>query len=94
MKIKNQCQIEARSAEIWDLFLDPEALRAAIPGCKSIELVGEDEYRAYLSLGISAIRGNYSGTVKIRDKVPTSSYRMIVEGNSSVGFAKGEGTII
>jgi carbon monoxide dehydrogenase subunit G len=58
-----------------------------------LEPIGEDRYRAALTLALAAISGRYSGTVAIVDKQPPHSYRLIVEGSGAPGFVKGEATI-
>ncbi len=93
MKIKNYYEFQVSREELWDHFLSPEALRASIPGCKKIDLIDENTYKAELSLGIAAIKGNYTGTVQITDKMFPHQYKMVVEGNGASGFVSGEGLI-
>jgi uncharacterized protein len=93
MKIENYYEFQVSQEDLWDHFLSPEALRASIPGCKNIELIDGDTYKAELSLGIAAIRGDYTGTVQIKDKLFPRQYKMVVEGNGASGFVSGEGLI-
>ncbi len=93
MKIKNYYEFHVSQEELWYHFLSPEALRASIPGCKNIELINENTYKAELSLGIAAVRGDYTGTVQIKDKMFPHQYKMVVEGNGAPGFVNGEGLI-
>jgi carbon monoxide dehydrogenase subunit G len=42
-----------------------------------------------MTVGLAAITGTYNGTVVLADKMPPSSYRLIVEGQGRAGFVKG-----
>jgi carbon monoxide dehydrogenase subunit G len=46
-----------------------------------------------LSFGVGAIRGNFSGSIRLHDIHPTTDYGMTVSGSGGVGFVNGEGTI-
>jgi carbon monoxide dehydrogenase subunit G len=93
VKIQNEYTFQATRTEVWDILLDSDALGASIPGCKSIELTGSDEYKILMSIGIAAVKGEYSGTAKISEKEEPRQYRMAVEGSGGPGFIKGDGMI-
>ena len=93
MKLIGDYEFKAARQVVWDTLLTPEALKAAIPGCKKLTLVGEDEYKADLSIGFAAIRGEYSGDVKLEDKEPYH-YKMLIEGSGGpAGYIKSVGYI-
>ena len=83
----------APPATVWALLNDMEVVASCLPGCDRLEPLGEDRYRAELTLAIAAVSGRYSGTVAILDKRPPNSYRLVVEGNGKSGFVKGEATV-
>jgi carbon monoxide dehydrogenase subunit G len=83
----------APAAEVWNLLIDPQVVAACLPGCDRLEPLGEDRYRAELTLAVAAVSGQYTGTVAILDKRPPHSYRLVVEGSGKAGFAKGEATV-
>ena len=58
-----------------------------------MEAIGDNTYRAVLTMGIAAITGRYEGTVAMRDLEPPSSYRLVVEGRGKPGFVTGGGAI-
>lgn len=78
---------------VWNLLINPEVVASCLPGCDRLEPIGEDRYRAALTLAVAAISGQYSGTVAIVDKRPPHSYRLAVEGSGNSGFVKGEATV-
>ena len=83
----------APPATVWNLLNDMEVVASCLPGCDRLEPLGEDRYRAELTLAIAAVSGRYSGTVAILDKRSPSSYRLVVEGTGKSGFVKGEATV-
>ncbi len=78
---------------VWQLLLDPDAIRNALPGVKEFRQVGEDEFEATMGIGVGAIKGTYSGKVKLSDQEPITRYRLTVEGSGRPGFLKGDGVI-
>ena len=93
MNIRNSYTFDAPAQAVWDLLVDIDAVAACLPGCESMEPVGENRYRAVLTMGIAAITGRYEGTVEMTDLEPPSAYRLVVEGRGKPGFVTGGGAI-
>jgi carbon monoxide dehydrogenase subunit G len=93
MDIAGSYRFAAPPDRVWNLLMDPAAIASCIPGCQALEPDGENRYRARLAVALAAITGTYDGTVVITDKVPQSSYRLLVEGQGKPGFVKGHATI-
>lgn len=89
MKISGSYKLPADLETVWATLLDPDALAASIPGAQSFTPDGDDAYNVDLSIGVAAIRGNYSGRVEIADKEPTTSFRLVVEGKGAKGSVRG-----
>jgi uncharacterized protein len=79
--------------QVWNFMLDPDVLKACLPGCEKLEAIGEDEYAATMKIGISFIRGTFTGKVKITDKDEPNNYKMAVEGSGPQGQVAGVGTL-
>jgi carbon monoxide dehydrogenase subunit G len=77
----------------YQLMQDPEVLARAIPGCESLEKIGEDEYRMKMKMVLASLSGAFEGKVKIADQTPPSSFRLLVEAAGKIGFVKGEGLL-
>ena len=84
---------DAPAGRVWDVLLDPASLANCMPGCEGLEDLGDDRYRATLSVGVGSIRGKYEASIAIADRVPMRSYRLIIEGNGSPGFVRGEALV-
>ena len=64
-----------------------------MPGCESLEKIGEDEYRMKMKMALASLSGNFDGKVRITEQSPPHSFKLMVEGSGKVGFMKGEGTL-
>jgi carbon monoxide dehydrogenase subunit G len=93
MELSGEHRFDVPREKVWQFLLDPEVLKASLPGCEKLEEVGEDEYVATMKIGISFIKGTFSGRVKITDKNEPESYRMSVEGSGPQGQVSGVGTL-
>ena len=70
--------------------------RRSLPACPAATRsrpIGENKYRAAMTMGIAAVTGRYQGTVEMTDLDPPRSYRLVVEGRGKPGFVNGGGTI-
>ena len=93
MDVTGSYRFDASPERLWALLMDPAVIASCIPGCQALEPDGDDRYRARLSVALSAVTGTYSGNVVISDKVPYSSYRLMVDGQGKTGFVKGDAAI-
>lgn len=93
MKVQGQWEFSAKREMVWKTLTDPDIVAQCIPGCERMELAGEDTYTAVLAIGIGSVKGRYTGKITMADKEFPVRYRLIIEGSSSVGFVKGEGSI-
>src|SRR2546429_7422772 len=89
MQIESTQELRARRERVYAALIDPEILRRCIPGCESLELIGELTYAATLKAGVGSIKGAFKGTVRLEEMRPPEHYRIVVEGKGIVGFAKG-----
>jgi carbon monoxide dehydrogenase subunit G len=93
MEISGSYSFKAPPDRVWELLMDAGILSSCIPGCERFEPDGEDRYIVTLTVGLAAITGTYTGTVVLVDKMPPTSYRLVVEGQGRPGFVKGSSAI-
>lgn len=93
MELSAVYAFDAPRRRVWDLLIDPEAIAACLPGCESMEAIGDDAYRATLTIGVAAITGRYQGTVRITDRREPERCTLVVEGKGKPGFVNGSATI-
>jgi carbon monoxide dehydrogenase subunit G len=93
MKIAGSHLLPVAPDEAYRILQDPEVLARTIPGCESLEKIGENEYRMKMKMAMAAVSGAFEGKVRITDQTPPSSFRLIVEGTGKIGFVKGDGLL-
>jgi carbon monoxide dehydrogenase subunit G len=93
VKVAGDSSLGVAPERAYELLQDPAILAKCIPGCEGLERIGEDEYAMKLTMGIAGISGRFDGKVRIADRKPPLSFRLIVEGSGKIGFMKGDGTL-
>ena len=93
MKVSGSYLITVAQQRAYELLQDPVVLGKAMPGCDTLERVGEHEYRMKMKMVMASISGLFDGKVRIADLQPHSSFRLIVEGSGKIGFIKGDGLL-
>lgn len=89
MQIKDTYTVPAPREKTWEYFTTPEFLQQSIPGCDALKPLGDDTFEAVIKVGIASIKGTYKGSVKLENKQPPSAYRLVVHGESKIGFVNG-----
>jgi len=93
VKISGSYSLPVAPERAYQILQDPAVLAQAMPGCESLEKIGPDEYRMKMKVLLAALSGAFEGKVRITDQAPPSSFRLIVEGSSRIGFLKGDGLL-
>ncbi len=93
MKVKGDTSVPVLRDRAYALLQDPVILARCMPGCESLERVGENEYALRLKVVLASISGQFSGSIRIADQAPPSSFRLIVEAKGKIGFLKGDGLL-
>ena len=93
MKVEGTYLIQSDQKRVWDRILDPEVLASCIPGCEELTPMGDGRYQAALRVGIGAISGTYSGSVRVSNEDEPRSFKLTVEGKGAAGNVNGEGVL-
>jgi carbon monoxide dehydrogenase subunit G len=93
MKISGEQVLSGSREQVWELFNDPNRLARLVPGVQKLEILGPDEFAGTVNIGVAAVKGVYSGKIKIEDKRPPEFYKVLVDGKGAQGFMRGSGTI-
>ena len=90
MKMSGTRQLPAAQADVWAALNDVEVLKRCIPGCQSLEKVGDDQLKATVGLKIGPINAKFNGEVTLSDMNPPTSYRISGTGKGgAAGSASG-----
>jgi uncharacterized protein len=94
MKLSDTVHIPAPPEKVWLGLNDPDTLKAAIPGCKSIEKVSDTEFKASAAVAFGPVKATFGGKVTLSDLDPPNGYKISGEGTGGpAGFAKGSAVV-
>ena len=93
MQVEGSVEVKAPREVVFHSMMDPGCLSQAVPGCEQLTLLGPSEYAMTIKIGIAAVKGTYSGRIRLDEIVTPEGYRMTIEGSSGIGIIKGVGNI-
>ena len=68
MKLENRYTFQGTRQQVWDLLTDPKALQQCTPGCKELEEIGTDEFKASMQIGVGPVTGTFNGKIRMAEK--------------------------
>ena len=90
MEMQGSRVIAADQAVVWAALLDPEVLKACVPGCENLTGSAEDGFEAVVVQKVGPVKAKFSGVVTIADRIEGQSLTLNGEGKGgAAGFAKG-----
>lgn len=90
MELNDHRDIKASPATVWAAILDPEVLKACIPGCQSLTGSPEAGYEAVVVQKVGPVKATFTGVVTLSDIVEGEAVRISGEGKGGpAGFARG-----
>ena len=94
MTMTGEVQLPATRQAVWEKLNDPEVLKACIPGCEELNVVGENEFEAVAVNKIGPVKAKFKGKVQLTDIDPPNGYKISGQGDGGIaGFAKGGATV-
>ena len=93
MDVSGSYEFDALAERVWNVLMDPTVLAKCIPGVESFDPVGVAEYSAVVSLGVGPIRGRFNAKIFLEDQKLHESYRLVMQGSGTIGFANGESQV-
>ena len=93
MKISGSQTLDMPRQRVYDLLHDPAVLARCMPGCESLESIGENEYAMRMKMVLASVSGLFQGKVRTSEPNPPDSFRLLVEGAGKIGFMKGDGLL-
>ncbi|MEP2639491.1 carbon monoxide dehydrogenase subunit G [Roseobacter sp.] len=90
MNLSDSKTINADVQTVWAALLDPEVLRACVPGCTEMAGSASQGFTATVVQKVGPVKATFKGTVRLSDVTPSHSLTMSGEGKGgAAGFAKG-----
>ena len=94
MTMTGEIPLEAKREVVWAKLNDPAVLKACIPGCEELNVVGENEFEAVAVNKIGPVKAKFKGKVQLTDIDPPNGYKISGQGDGGIaGFAKGGATV-
>lgn len=93
MKIEGSYPFAAPRDLLWPMLLDPATLANVMPGCETLETVGENQFQGILKIKVGPVQGKFQGEVILTDIESPHSYNIFVDGKGAPGFVKGTGSM-
>ena len=79
--------------EVWDSLIDPEKLASIIPGCHELDVVGENQYQAVLTIGAGPVKGEFRAQIELADLDEPNSAKISGGLTGPLGSSKGVGNV-
>jgi len=93
MKIAGDHVFKGPRPQVWEMFMDPNALAGALPGTQSLNKISDTEYEGAVNLRVGPVSGSFSGKLTLADLNAPESCTLTGEGKGAPGFAKGVGRV-
>ena len=90
MKLSDNRTINADAATAWAGLLDPDVLKACVPGCTEMAGSAADGFEATVVQKVGPVKATFKGVVELSDMDAPHSLTISGEGKGgAAGFAKG-----
>ncbi|WP_299044821.1 carbon monoxide dehydrogenase subunit G [uncultured Tateyamaria sp.] len=90
MNLSDTRIIDADRATVWAAILDPDVLKACVPGCQEMEGTPKDGFTATVVQKVGPVKATFKGAVTLSDMQAPESVNITGEGKGgAAGFAKG-----
>lgn len=94
MDINGEQRIPATQQVVWQALNDPEALKASIPGCETVDKISDTQYTARLVMAIGPVKAKFTGDVTLTDIDAPNGYTITGKGSGgAAGFGKGSARV-
>lgn len=94
MNLSDQREIAADRKVVWDAILNPDVLKACIPGCEELTGSPEEGFEAVVVQKVGPVKAKFKGEVTISDVVIGESLTLSGQGKGGpAGFASGSADV-
>ena len=93
MKIEGSYPLAAPRDILWPMLINAQVLANIMPGCETLETVGENQFHGILKIKVGPVQGKFKGDVTLTDLNGPESYTITINGKGAPGFVKGVGAL-
>jgi carbon monoxide dehydrogenase subunit G len=80
MKLEGEFSVGAPRAQVWAKITDPAIVAACIPGCKKIEMLASNRYRAEVVVQVGPVKANFNLVVEVTREEPPERVFSLTRG--------------
>jgi hypothetical protein len=90
MKMSDSREIKAAPEVVWAAILNPDVLKACVPGCTDMTGNADEGFEATVTQKVGPVKATFKGQVSISQMDEPNSLTLSGEGKGgAAGFAKG-----
>jgi uncharacterized protein len=94
VQLSDSRDISASPSDVWAAILNPEVLKACIPGCESMSGSVAEGFEAVVKQKVGPVSATFTGIVQLSDIVEGQSLRISGEGKGGpAGYARGAANV-
>lgn len=94
MNLSDTKTIKASRQTVYAALLNPDVLKACVPGCQEMTGSPEDGFEATVVQKVGPVKATFKGAVQLSDMQPPESLTISGEGKGgAAGFAKGGASV-
>lgn len=72
--------LSAPRDRVWQIVIDPAALRRVLPGCESLEQIGDGRYQAVMASRLQFLTLRLAGTCEVITEIPAERFELRIAG--------------
>ena len=94
MDITGEYRVPLPREAVFEALNDPDVLGRCIPGCRTLEQVGEHEFDADVVAKVGPVKARFRTRISVSNLNPPESYTLSGEGRGgAAGFASGSADV-
>ena len=90
MKVNGEATLHGTVERVYAALNDPAVLVRTIPGCERLEEVGPAAYRMVVTAGVAAVKGTYTGEVRLTEQEAPHAFLLKASGSGTPGTVSTE----
>lgn len=94
MQLSGSRTLNAPQEQLFQMLLNPDVLTHVIPSLKTLEVIGQDTYKAICEVKLGPVSGTFAGEMEVKDQQPPESFVLVIRQNSKIGNVDAEGKLI
>lgn len=80
MKVEGGFIVDAPIDRVWRAIRDPDVVAPCIPGCQSVESLGDNSYKTSVRVALGPIATTFNATIKITEEQPPLRLACVTRG--------------